>query len=120
MGLAYNNNNEQLITKNMKTTKANIELDWRGFNDMPGRLAVQRKLEKIAWGLKIVDTDRIYWKNENDTLVFQIDSAEIYRFGEKEISESLEAIAMLIAQTKPDEVDTVTHGAKKTYRLWWD
>lgn len=104
----------------MKTTKAEIKLEWGGFNDMPGRLPVQRKLEKIAHGVKIVDTDKKYWQNTYDTLVFQLDGAEVSRFGALEISESLEALAQLIHETRPDEVYTETKGSKKIYRLWWD
>lgn len=104
----------------MNIRKAELKATEEGFNEMPGRATLERLLGKIKYGARIVDTDQQYWKNEEDTIVLEIDGDELYRFGGKAISEAMVAMNDFINTTRPDEVHTKTRGAKVVYRMWWD
>ena len=104
----------------MKITKAEIRTDEEGYNDMPERKKIEELLEQIKDGKRIVDIDKDYWQNTNDTLVFEIDCEELYRFGGKTIAETMQAINKFTYESKADEVETERKGAKIIYRYWWD
>ena len=105
----------------MKTVKAEIRIGEEGFNDMPSKAVIEALLEKIEYGLKIIDLpDKSYWQNCRDTIVFQIDGDEVNRFGGKAIADTIFATNQLIAMSHPDELHNERKGAKVIYRLWWD
>ena len=104
----------------MNIRKGEMKATVDGFNEMPSKAVLETLLEKIQYGFRIVDTDKEYWANAEDTLVFEIDGEELYRFGGKTIADTLVAVGDFINKTRPDEVDTVQRGAKVVYRMWWD
>lgn len=100
--------------------KGELKATAEGFNEMPARAVIEELLGKIKHGMRLVDTDKEYWANAEDTLVLEIDGDELYRFGGKVISETMVAVNNFINLTRPDEVHTITKGAKVVYRMWWD
>ena len=103
----------------MRTTKSELKLG-EAFNEMPGKEVIEKHLANFPYGMTIVDTDRNYWQNAEDTLVVQFDGDELYRFGGKTIADTLIGLMNFTNQTRPDEVDTDQRGAKVTVRMWWD
>lgn len=105
----------------MKTIKSEIKLDQEEFNSMPGREVIEKYMGDMPVSTKYVDvTDRDYWQNNHDTLVFEIDGEDMYRFGGKSIAESIQAVIALTQEAGADEVHTELKGAKLIVRMWWD
>lgn len=103
----------------MITKQTTIKLSQEEFNEMPGREVIEEILKEMD-GVTIVDTDKLYWQNTEDTLVIEIDGSELFRFGGKTISDNMEKLTQLIHRTRPDELNSQTKGNKKILRLWWD
>ena len=104
----------------MKTNDSTIKLSDESMNSFEGREAIVHLIKPLKYGFRVVDTDRAYWMNSEDTFVFEIDSKEAWRFGEAYTGEAMQAIAVLMYAGKPDEVDCEKRGTKTIYRLWWD
>jgi len=104
----------------MNIKKAELKVTEDGFNEMPSRAVIETLLEPLKYGFRIVDTDKDYWKNEQDTIVFEIDGNELYRYGGATIADTIIATNHFINMTHPDEVHTEKRGSKVVYRMWWD
>jgi len=102
----------------MTIRKAEVRLG-EAFNKMPGKEVVEKHLAGLPYGVAIVDGDRSYWQNAEDTLVFQIDGGELYRFGGN-IIEAIASVWSMVYSTGADEVHTSQQGSKLTVRMWWD
>jgi hypothetical protein len=92
----------------MKTTSIKLEKD--GFNDL-----LPRKDIKIALGdlppHKIVDLEKEYWQNEEDTLVFAMDKTTF--------TDGL-LVGLVVKKINADEFNFMEIDDKIVIRLWWD
>ena len=101
-----------------KLTKSEIKTSVKGFNSMPSRRIIKEELERLLSDkfrvnkFRIVDTDRAYWKNADDTLVIAIKKTESVTFGIK--------IGYFAQQTSADELHYEASGKEIVVRFWWD
>lgn len=90
-------------------------------NQFEGRDEVMKLLDPLHKEARYIDTDRPWWENKNDTLVFEIDWEDVMRYGADVVADTAHKVNTLIAEGNPDEFNTIRHGHGKTiYRLWWD
>lgn len=94
---------------------AEMKLD-EAFNGMPGREAVYKSLsQNDLWGnAAVVDTDKAYWVNKEDTLVIAI--------GINQRPDTVLGVAKFVHECAPDEFDYQYDGNTDQYvcRFWWD
>lgn len=97
----------------MKVNNAELKLDEQ-FNNMPGRQAVYKALLENDIADSVVDTDKPYWVNKEDTLVIGISANSMSAKGI--------AVAKAVFELSPDEFETRFDNTTKQYvcRFWWD
>ena len=61
-----------------------------------------------------------YWKNENDTLVIEIDPEETWRFGAENVMRFALNLANFVREIQCDEFHEQKNGRKTLLRFWWD
>ena len=95
----------------MKITQSELKTDQGGFNSLKPRHKIVEAIDKYELELVFVDTDKTYWRNENDTMVFYIQKGKMVEF------------AQFIVEINPDEFQVTRSNElriKETVRLWWD
>jgi hypothetical protein len=105
----------------MKTLKSTFKLAEDGFNNMPPAKDIDEMLTKLGIAFTIVDdTELKYWRNEEDTLVIQIEDIETNRFGASESMKFAIALTNFVRASQCDEFHTQKNGQKTIMRFWWD
>lgn len=103
----------------MKISKSEVKLE--EFNNCLGKDKIKKLLDdNLGNKFEVVDTDKEYWINNEDTLVIRINGAEVWRFGEDCISKMITGIGELVWLLNCDEFHTEKAGRSTIIRFWWD
>ena len=108
--------------KKSQIKPAEIRVSEREHNDYPGRAEVKREMRDwerfTEREIEIVDTEEEWWKNNEETLVVQVE------LGDWESQKAEWELEVLGEKIKADEIDTtiITSQGREhmVARFWWD